>query len=283
MEDSTPNEILTLPVGIVTSQFVNLLSTLNPKISVVKQSPTQISLSTARSIDFSGVWDIKNNFELLEELNPNLRIELFAGNLFISSPMGSLAGAINSAITRQLENWNYPANAVEAFGRVGDSSTEFYLPWGRDYYMRPDASWMQLAQYLAVAPAIRNIRFPGVPHYVNETVSFHDSIYEQRRKCGFWVWSNVEVVSLVDYYRGHTYLYASTNSQLLPAPGAAVGVIVHPDYPEVTEQDFLWPALPALTAAGDQHGPPLVVALPAACTMVLTGGPFAINHGRFLL
>jgi len=282
MEDSTRNEILTLPVGIVTSQFVNLLSALNPNISVVKQSPTQINLPTARLIDFSHVWDIKNNFEVLEDLNPNLRIELFEGNLLISPPMGSLAGGINAAITRQLENWNYPANAVEAFGRVGDSSTEFYLPWGRDFYMRPDSSWMTLAQYLGVAPAIRNIRFPGVPHYVNETVSFHDSIVEQRRKCGFWVWSNVEVVSLVDYYRRHTYLYASTNSHLLPAPGTAVGVTVHPDYNEVTEQDFPWPALPALTAAGDQHGPPLVVALPAACTMVLTG-PFAIDHGRFLL
>jgi len=280
MEDSTPYEILTLPVGVVTSQFVNLLSALNPNISVVKQSPTQISLPIARLIDFSRLWDIKNYFEILEDLNPNLRIELFEDKLLISPPMGSLAGSINNEIGHQLQSWNYPANAVEAFGRIGDSSTEFYLLWRRSYYMKPDVSWMTLAQYLAAAPAMRNKRFRGVPHYVNETVSFHDNIDEQRHKCGFWVWSNVEIVSLVDYYRRHTYLYALTNSHLLPAPGAQ-GAVVHPDYPAVTEQDFPWPALPALTAAGDQHGPPLVVALPAACTMVVTGGPFAINHGRF--
>jgi len=279
MSDSSPPlEILTLPVGIITTSSLRQFSSLNPHINVEKVSQTQINISTARSIDFSGIWKI--DYDILSELNPNLRLELILGCLFISPPMGSINGNVNIEIGGQIRNWNTMPGG-DTFGNVGDSSTEFILPWGN--YLKPDVSWMSHPRFNAVPLATRHMRFPGVPHYVNETVSLHDTLAEQRRKCGLWVWSGVEVVTLVDLFHGHTYLYASTASGFLPAPGAFPGVIVHPNYPTITERDYVWPALPPPMATGNQFGPALAIIFPAGCTMVMTGGPFSLNHATIKL
>jgi len=281
--DAPPPEVIKLPIGSITENSIKELSLLNPLVSVSKVSPTQISLTSGRLIEFFSILNI--DFEILSELNADLRLELILGKLFVAPPMGSIVGNLNTEISRQLMTWAFPVGAVDQIGYVGSTETEFTLPWliGEKFmYLRPDQSWMSQARFDAAPLANRHKRFHGVPHYVNETVSLHDLLSLQRKKCGLWVYSGVEVVSLVDLFRANTYLYASTNSGLLPAPGIA-GAIVHPDYPEITEQIFPWPALPPLSPASRQYGPALAVPIPVGCLMVATGGQFVLNHARFLL
>jgi hypothetical protein len=99
---------------------------------------------------------------------------------------------------------------------------------------------------------------------------------------------------LVDYIHHNTYLYASAASGLIPLGRTTVAVspyvggkVTHIFFvltcKGVHEQTIPWPALPPITGNNVQHGPALVVPLPAGCAMVLAGGPFGVNHAVFRL
>jgi len=275
LSDNPPSEALLFPLDIFNAKALQKIATLNPQIKIEKLCDNKISLTTARAINFKGIWDIsaQRNFEQLADLNKDLKLELIKSNLVISPPMSSIIG--------QLFHWNFAGG--NRFGILGESSTQYLLPNGD--FLSPDHGWYTFARWLAVNNrACDKNRFPDVPHYVNETVSAHDSVLDQRDKCGRWISSGVEVASLIDKFRRRTYLYASTASGFLP-PGP--GVNVHPNYLGVTEQTFVWPALPPPVAINlfhnVQYGPAFIVPLPAGCTMVATGGPFGIDHSQFIL
>jgi len=278
-----PLEIVTFPIGCINAKFMQQLTSLNKNVNLEKINSTQIKLQAGCSINFSGVWDIRSeqNFDQLSALNPHLRFEVISGHLVITTPMSGLIGSINSEINLQLGNWNRPG--ALPLGNIFDSSTEFMLPWGN--FMRPDQAWMTKARFRAIPAIVRTRkRIPDVPHYVNETISYHDNLTDQRFKCATWVYAGVEVVSLVNIFTKHTYLYADIDSGLLPPLGALV--TVHPFYGTVVEQDFPWPALPAPVMNGGlliQMGPVFNVPIPARSTMVTNGGAFSINHATFEL
>lgn len=291
MAELPPLEILVLPVGVITVKSINLLSSLNPGIIIEKVSNTVIKITSGHPINFKNFFDINlpANWDQIYQLNPNLSFEIIDNNIVLSPPMSACIGYINQIIGGQLFIWSFRAGVPLPIGVLGESSTEFLVD---DGFLKPDQSWMTTAHYEAqiATTRVRN-RFPIPPQYVNETVSYHDTALKQRIKCGRWVTAGVEVVSLVNIFTRHTYLYALTASHLLPDPGAPAvpsvpPVNVHPAHPTVTEQDFIWPALPAPMIANGvarQMGPAFVVPLPAACTMVAIGGPFGINHGLFRL
>jgi len=272
-------EIVTFPIDCINTKFMQRLTSLNKNANIEKINNTQIKLQTGYSFDFTGVWDIcsEQNFDQLLILNSHLRLEVVKGHLLISPPMSGLIGGVNAEIMRQLGNWNKPA--ALPIGNVFDSSTEFYLPW--DNYMRPDQAWMTKERFNALpVNVIKGKRLTDVPHYVNETASYHDNFTEVRKKCATWVYGGVEVVSLINVFNKHTYLYADIDSGLLP-PVNTHNVVRSPFYDTVVEQDFPWPALPARVMNGNvlvQMGPVFNVSMPATSTMVATCGAFSIRH-----
>ncbi|MBE9053464.1 Uma2 family endonuclease [Nostocales cyanobacterium LEGE 11386] len=98
------------------------------------------------------------------------------GELIIMPPTGGESGIRNSDINIELGLWNRQTK----LGKVFDSSTEFKLPNGA--YRCPDAAWIKLERWEALAQDEKR-RFPPLcPDFVIELRSESDRLDKLRAK-----------------------------------------------------------------------------------------------------
>jgi len=235
---------------------------------------------------FSGFKSIIDNYDIICALNQELVFELY-GTQFIIKQMSGISSAIESEITGQLRAVNGIGPAQ--LGSLRSGSPEFQINGAE--FRRPDVIWMTIARNAAIAPLAPLKRYNGVPELVFEIRSPSQTQNEMKSKMGEWITAGVEFGILVDYINLVTYRYATTASGLLPAIGnanAAGGTShAHPDpiyAATITEENFIWPALPGVAANGCQYGPALVVQIPVGTAFgILVGGPININHATLPL
>lgn len=112
-------------------------------------------------------------FEQLVTANRDWKFETTSqGELVIVPPTVGNTGRRNSSITRQLDTWSISNNLGVAF----DSSTLFVLPNGAR--RSPDASWVTLERWNALAPQQQDKYPPLCPDFVVELRSPTDSLEE---------------------------------------------------------------------------------------------------------
>ena len=115
-------------------------------------------------------------FQLCQQ-NKNFRFERNAqGDLAIMSPTGGETSNRNIDLSYQLQAWNRRTKLGIAF----DSSGGFILPNGA---MRsPDAAWIPLARWEALAPEVKTRFLPLCPDFVVELLSPTDSLPRTQAK-----------------------------------------------------------------------------------------------------
>jgi len=283
--------ILTFPEEI-RKPTLRKLQDLNSKVKVFKLGPSKNQLEITPNLKFdlkplfSGYKSIVDVYDIICKLNPEVVFELY-GTLFLIKQMSGISSGIESKITEQLGviNGNGPAE----LGSLHSGSPEFKInPLINNQFRRPDIAWMTFGTENAITPVFPNKRYNGVPELVIEIRSESQSQMEQKDKMGEWINSGVEFGILVDYINQHTFRYATAASGLLPAIGnvnATGGTAhVHPNviYAGITEEDFIWPALPPLAVNGLQYGPAFVVQIPVGTAFgQAVGGNININHANF--
>lgn len=92
------------------------------------------------------------------------------GKLIIISPVGGESGGREASLIAKLFNWNDRTG----LGMVFSSSTVFKLPGGGD--RSPDAAWVKLEQWNALAPEERKKFPPLCPDFVIELRSESDRL-----------------------------------------------------------------------------------------------------------
>jgi len=238
----------------------------------------QLHVSTDQHLDLSPVFNLtKSSFELISDLNPELRLELVGHNLNIKG-MSTISDGIAHIIAHQMENWN-EVGGPPYRGKIAASSSNWDTASG---IRKPDTWWMRRATYNGLNPAATH-QLPGCPDVVVEVISpsqsFNVGQDTQQDKMGDWITDGAEFGVLVDYKGRATYFYATTASGILPAPGAAAGVIAHPNFPGVTERRFAWGGV-APAGPGPHFGPALNIPFPAN-THMTNIAPFSLNHATF--
>jgi len=216
-------------------------------------------------LDISPIFTLPKDFEYIEQLNEELRLETDSNNCLLISEMSAISDGIATKCSTQLDIF------VGNNGYVGGSSTNFVLPVG---IRKPDAWWTRTLIHQAQVVGNQQV---GAPDFAIEVRSPTETLMHQRRKGGMWVQNGVQFVIMVDYIGRSTYSYALTASGLLPAINGA-NVVAAPNWGNVTEERTPWPAPPAPDAFGRILGPALVVAVPAATHL----GAFNLNHALFI-
>jgi len=116
-----------------------------------------------------------DQFELICQLNPELRLELTSqGELIVMAPAGWESSKRNSNLGAQLYNWNY----VAKLGEVFDSSGGFTLPSGA--IRSPDVTWISHGKLAGLSS---KVAFPlVVPDFVIELRSPSDRLSTLQEK-----------------------------------------------------------------------------------------------------
>jgi len=116
-------------------------------------------------------------FQEIAIANRDLRLERTAtGELIIMPPTGSDTGKSNQDISGQLWLWNRKTK----LGVVFDSSSGFRLPNGAE--RSPDASWIKLEKWEALAPTEQAGFAPICPDFVVELRSKSDRLEPLQEK-----------------------------------------------------------------------------------------------------
>ena len=123
------------------------------------------------TIDLSSVHLTDEQFYQLCLSNPDLQMERTpSGALVLMSPVGGESGNQEIELGADLVIWNRRSH----LGKVFSSSTVFKLPGGGD--RSPDAAWVELSRWNALAPEDRSKFPPIAPDFVLELRSPSDSL-----------------------------------------------------------------------------------------------------------
>ena len=134
--------------------------------------------------------------------NEMLRVERDSnGELILMSPSGLEGANANAEIIIELGNWARQDGRGKSFGSNGG----FTLPDGS---MRsPDAAWLSLERWKALAPRERERFGHVVPEFVIELRSRSDGLKELQKKMRVWIANGVELAWLVDPKRKLVEMY----------------------------------------------------------------------------
>jgi Uma2 family endonuclease len=149
------------------------------------------------------------------QANRNLRIERSAnGEVVIMPPAFSDTGNRNLKIAQQLGNWADQDGTGEAF----DSSAGFTLPNGA---MRsPDAAWIQLERWNALAEDEKASFAPICPDFVVELKSSSDTLSGLQAKMEEYMVNGTLLGFLIDRKSHQVHVYR---------PGQAPEILENPD------------------------------------------------------
>ena len=124
-------------------------------------------------------------FYQLCQVNPDAKLERTAlGELVVMAPTGGETGSRNRRLTQRLGTWTDEDGTGEAF----DSSTMFQLPNGA--LRSPDAAWVYLEKWEALAPEQRRTFSPICPDFVVELPSESDTLKSLQDKIMVRAWAS---------------------------------------------------------------------------------------------
>jgi len=134
--------------------------------------------------------------------NEMLRVERDSnGELILMSPSGLKGDDANVEIITELRIWARKDARGKSFGSNGG----FTLPDGS---MRsPDAAWLSLQRWKALAPREQERFGHVVPEFVIELRSKSDRLTELQKKMRIWIANGVEVAWLIDPKRKVVEIY----------------------------------------------------------------------------
>ncbi len=134
--------------------------------------------------------------------NDVLRVERDSnGELILMSPSGLKGDDANAEITADLKLWARQDGRGKSFG----SNAGFTLPDGS---MRsPDAAWLSLERWKALAPRERERFGHVVPEFVIELRSRTDGLKELQKKMRIWIANGVQLAWLIDPKRKVVEMY----------------------------------------------------------------------------
>jgi len=138
--------------------------------------------------------------------NELLRVERDSnGELILMSPSGIEGDNANVEIITELRIWARKDGRGTSFG----DNAGFTLPDGS---MRsPDAAWMSLQQWNALAPREREGFGHVVPEFVIELRSKSDQLAVLQKKMTAWIANGVELAWLIDPRRKVVEIYRAGN------------------------------------------------------------------------
>jgi Uma2 family endonuclease len=171
-------------------------------------------------------------FELLCQDNPELRLELTAdGELVTMPPAGYESSEKNGDLTADLIIWNRTTKQ----GRVFDSSGGFTLPSGA--IKSPDVTWIETSKLANVATGVK---FPlVVPDFVIELRSQSDSLKTIREKMEEYRTNGVRLGWLIDPQQKQVEIYRlERDKEILQSPTILSGEDVLPGF--VLELSAIW-------------------------------------------
>jgi Uma2 family endonuclease len=163
---------------------------------------------------------------LLSSANPDLRLERTAeGDLVIMSPAGSDSGRRNHKLSLRLGIWAEGNELGVAF----DSSAGFRLPNGA--CRSPDASWMAIDRWNALAPDEKKAYAPLCPDFVVELRSPSDPLAEVHAKMREYLDQGARLGWLIDPIRQAVEVYRPGRPvEALAAPATLSGEEVLPNF-----------------------------------------------------
>lgn len=162
-------------------------------------------------------------FAALAAANRDLRLERTAREeLVVNPPTGWETGERNLSISGELYLWWRNAGEL---GKVFDSSTGFILPNGA--IRSPDASWVSLERWSAIAPA-KGAFAPICPDFVVELRSSSDRLPSLQEKMAEYIENGARLGWLLDPQQRQVEIYRS---------GAAVERLENPD--ELSGEELL--------------------------------------------
>jgi Uma2 family endonuclease len=164
------------------------------------------------SVTYELTWPVKINvqrthlteeqFELLCQENPELRLELTAqGELIIMPPTGSESGWRSGETFLSLGTWA----KQDGTGLSFDSSTGFTLPNGA--IRSPDASWIRRERWTALTKAQREKFAPICPDFVVEVRSQTDKLSDLLGKMQEYIDNGARLGWLIDPLEQRVYIY----------------------------------------------------------------------------
>ncbi|MBD1942501.1 Uma2 family endonuclease [Coleofasciculus sp. FACHB-712] len=137
------------------------------------------------------------------QINRDLRIERTAeGELLIMPPTGSSTGNQNAKLLVQLGVWA----ERDGTGVYFDSSTGFKLSPGAPP-VSPDASWIKLERWNALAPEQQEKFAPISPDFVVELRSKSDGLKPLQSKMQDYIDKGVKLGWLLDRQNRRVYIY----------------------------------------------------------------------------
>lgn len=164
------------------------------------------------SVTYELTWPVKINvqrthlteeqFELLCQENPELRLELTAqGELIIMPPTGSESGWRSGEVFLSLGTWA----KQDGTGLSFDSSTGFTLPNGA--IRSSDASWIRRERWTALTKAQRVKFAPICPDFVAEVRSQTDKLPDLLEKMQEYIDNGARLGWLIDPLEQRVYIY----------------------------------------------------------------------------
>ncbi len=164
-------------------------------------------------------------FQLCQQ-NKNFRFERNAqGDLAIMSPTGGETSERNASLTAQLWLWNHQYK----LGKTFDSSGGFILPNGA---MRsPDAAWISLVRWEALAPEVKTRFLPLCPDFVVELLSPTDSLARTQAKLQEFIDNGSRLGWLINRQNRQVEVYRSGQPvEILEQPEFLDGETVLPNF-----------------------------------------------------
>ncbi|MEO1134171.1 MAG: Uma2 family endonuclease [Cyanobacteria bacterium J06639_1] len=164
-------------------------------------------------------------FGALCRANPDWNFELTAaGELIVVAPVGGLGGTNEASIIGQLWNWD----ADGKLGKVFSSQTVFSLPNGAK--RMPDAAWVKLERWEALAPEEQRGYVPLAPDFAVEVRSPTDDLETLQVKMREYVDAGVRLGWLIDPQQRRVEIYREGDRpvEVLDAPDELSGEGVLP-------------------------------------------------------
>ncbi|MES2774334.1 MAG: Uma2 family endonuclease [Bacteroidota bacterium] len=134
--------------------------------------------------------------------NRNTKIERDENyQIYIRPPAGLESSGMNSELTTEVTIWNRKSK----LGRIGDSSSGFFLP---DKSMKsPDVAWMSNEKWDSI-PDIDKQKFPYVtPEFIIDLMSPSDRLGAAKEKMEKWIENGVLLGWLIDPKTETTFIY----------------------------------------------------------------------------
>ena len=173
------------------------MSSTVEEIDIVGTGLSQIVFCLRPVVDLSD----DQLFELCQ-VNRELRIERNEqGELIIMSPAGGESSHRNAEITLQLALWAKRDGTGIAF----DSSGGFRLPNGA--MLSPDAAWLRLSRWNALAGKDRKKFVPLCPDFVIELRSETDRLRALQKKLREYIDNGAELGLLIDPIERRVHVY----------------------------------------------------------------------------